>query len=130
MVILFSILALALLALFVLARHCKGFFAKCFPYKPMKTGDRVHIYINYMYNRSATISKVSGNLVYIYGILPLVINHRGTFYARGILRDGERLLIVSRYRYSYLAILAEAVRNIFGSPECEDNLPISEDGKD
>ncbi len=105
----------------------RGFLiSRCFPYKPIKTGDKVHIYINNVYNRSATITKVSGNLLYIYGTLPLGINHRGRFYVSGTLRDGERLLIVPRYKYSYLAILAEAARKVFGSPEYIENLPTDE----
>ncbi len=128
MVILSTIAALLLLILFAFLRYAdRGFLvSRCFPYKPMKTGDKVHIYINYMYNRSATITKVSGNLLYIYGTLPLGINYRGRFYARGTLRDGERLLIVPQYKYSYLAILAEAARKLFGSPECIENLPTDE----
>lgn len=117
-----------LLIFFAFLRYAdKGFLAsRCFPYKPMKKGDKVYIYINNIYNRSATISKVSGNLVYIYGTLPLGVTHRGRFYVSGTLRDGERLLIVPQYKYSYLAILAEAARKVFGSPECIENLPTDE----
>jgi len=128
MVILSVIVAILLFVLFAYLKYVdRGFMiSKCFPYKPMKAGDKVHIYINNVYNRSATISQVSGRLLYIYIKLPLEIEYRGRFYATGVLGGGERLIFVPQHKYLYLAVLAEAVRKIFGITECIENLPIGD----
>ena len=41
-----------------------------FPHDPMRTGDKVHIYIRGKYDRTATITRCTQDYIEIYGAVP------------------------------------------------------------
>lgn len=96
------------------------FVHKLYPISPLKAGSIVKIYLNWFYNRTATIShNISGGVV-IYDKVQLPIHYRGRFYAVGHLDDGNKIIIVRSVKLAYLAYFAEIVRKIVGTPAYED----------
>lgn len=97
-----------------------------FPHDPMRTGDKVHIYIKGKCNRTATITKCSQEYIEIYGAVPCPISYRGGFYAVGTDIKKNRFVYLKNDKYIRLVRAAECVRLVFGvfdDPEC---LPCDE----
>lgn len=105
-----------------------GYFVnKWMPADNMKKGDVMHIYLNNEYNRSATISKVEANRLFIYDKLPLPISYRGKFYAVGVdVADNSRFLYMRKRMYIIPCRIIERFRKSVGLDQYMDNLPISE----
>ena len=91
-----------------------------YPVIPLKPGEKVCVFMDNKYNRTATIYKnmVSGVVIYDKFMLP--INYRGKFYAVGYLDGGHKLIYITQKRYIILAIYAEFARKLIGSPDYDD----------
>lgn len=103
------IIALGLLvaALAVFGGHLVN---RILPREPLQVGDQVEIFLDGVYNRTATITGCTGDRLYIYDTLPLPLGYRGKFYATGFDIDGvEFWYLRERKRYN-LVPFAESVR--------------------
>lgn len=101
---------------------------KLFPDSPMKKGEKVSVFLNGKYNRTATISGVSANKLYLYdNKVALSIDYRGKFYAVGLdSNDGSRLVYVANGKHFRFIRVAELIRKVFNVLDCQDNL-VAED---
>lgn len=99
-------------------------FVKLLPYAPLQEGDKAAIYLNGRYNRTATLSKVVSDAVYIYdNKVRLPLDYRGRFYGIGLdVNDGSRLAYLPKRGYYRLIRVAELLRKLFALDEDESNL--------
>lgn len=97
---------------------------KLLPNAPLQQGDKAAIYLNGRYNRTATLSKVVVDAVYIYdNKVRLPLDYRGRFYGIGLdLNDGSRLAYLPKRGYYSLIRVAELLRRLFNLDEDESNL--------
>ena len=97
---------------------------KLLPNAPLQQGDKAAIYLNGRYNRTATLSKVVVDAVYIYdNKVKLPLDYRGRFYGIGVdSNDGSRLIYLSNRGYFRLIRVAELIRKVFNLIEDESNL--------
>ncbi len=97
---------------------------KLLPQATLQKGDKAHIYLNGRYNRTATLSKVVADAVYIYdNKVKLPLEYRGRFYAIGTDRcDGSRLVYLPKRNYYRLVRVGEILRKVFALIEDETNL--------
>lgn len=94
-----------------------------FPKKPLKSGDKVAVYLNGEYNRTATITRVVADGLYIYDKVRLPIGFRGRFYGMGVdTSDGSRFVYLACRKHFRLVRLAEYVRKIFRVSDDDVNL--------
>ena len=94
-----------------------------FPRENAQKGDKVAIYLNGRYNRTATLSNVEADCVYIYDKVKLPLDYRGKFYGVGYdPEDGSRLVYVTKRKHYRLVRVAEIVRKVFFLSEDEVNL--------
>lgn len=122
-------ISLAILALLI-ALWCGGWqwvgskLIKLLPNSPLQEGDKAAIYLNGRYNRTATLSKVVADAVYIYdNKVKLPLDYRGRFYGVGLdMNDGSRLVYLSKRGYYRLIRVAELLRKLFVLDEDESNL--------
>lgn len=98
--------------------------AKLLPADALQKGDKAHIYLNGRYNRTATLSKVVADSIYIYdNKVKLPLDYRGRFYGIGVdSQDGSRLIYLSNRSYFRLIRVAELIRKAFRLIEDETNL--------
>ncbi len=127
------VLCVLLVTLFALFLACGGremigeTLMKLFPKKDLGDSKGVHIYLDGEYNRTASISSVSGDILRIYGNVPLPINYRGRFYATGIDRnDGSKLVYVACHKHYKFVRVAELIRIVFSVCNDEEQLPDDE----
>ena len=101
---------------------------RLFPTNLLKTGNQVDIFLNGQYNRTATISKVTADKLYIFDTVQLPICYRGTFYAIGYDDvDGSQIVYLARPKEFRYVCLAELVRKTFNVIDCFEMLPVSID---
>lgn len=98
-----------------------GFVDKLFPASYIKRGDKVSIYINGKYNRTATVSKIGSNRFYIYDQFPIPVGYRGKFYATAQDESYTFLFLKNRH-FHRLAGLHEICRRIFDIPDDENQM--------
>ena len=91
-----------------------------YPVISLKPGEKVCVYMDNKYNRTATIYKNLVDGVVIYQKFMLPINYRGKFYAVGYLDDGHKLLYITQKKYIIMALYAELARKLMGCPDYED----------
>lgn len=96
---------------------------KAYPLDPVSVGQKISIYQDNAYNRTATVTGLFRDRVVIYDILPLPVHYRGRFYSVGYTSDGYSLIFIGRKRLFFLARMAELIRKIVGTPAYQDNLP-------
>lgn len=98
--------------------------AKLLPKVSIQQGDKLHIYLNGEYNRTATLSRVAVDCVYIYNsAIKLPLSYRGRFYGLGIdATDGSHVVFITRHRHYRLIRVAEIIRKVFGLPNEDGNL--------
>ena len=121
-IILVVVLFMALAWLFGGREALGELLVRAFPVSRFQSGDRVYIFLNGRYNRTATVTDVSGNKLWIYGRLPLELDYRGRFYAVGVSGDGSRLTYLADRRLRGYVRLAELVRRLFNVMDDVDNL--------
>lgn len=97
--------------------------AKLLPKDEIQQGDKVHIYLNGKLNRTATLSRVGIDSVYIYDTVKLPLNYRGRFYGMGIdANDGSKVIYIAKHSYFRLIRIAELIRKVFGLLDDDSNL--------
>lgn len=98
--------------------------AKLLPADRLQKGDKAHIYLNGRYNRTATLTRVTADSVYLYdNKVKLPLNFRGRFYGIGMdSNDGSRLVYLANRGYFRLIRVAELIRKVFRLNEDESNL--------
>lgn len=121
-IILVVVLFMALAWLFGGREALGELLVRAFPVSRFQCGDKVYIFLNGRYNRTATVTAVSGNKLWIYGRLPLELDYRGRFYAVGVSGDGGRLTYLADRRLRGCVRLAELVRRVFNVMDDVDNL--------
>lgn len=94
------------------------------PQATLQQGDKAIIFLNGRYNRTATISKVVADSVYLYdNRVKLPLDYRGRFYGWGVdTNDGSKLVFLKYRKHYRLVRLAEYIRKCFCVIEDEDNL--------
>ena len=94
------------------------------PKATLQKGDKAVIFLNGRYNRTATISKVVADSVYLYdNRIKLPLDYRGRFYGWGVdTNDGSRLVFLKYRKHYRLVRLAEYIRKCFRVIEDEANL--------
>ncbi len=104
---------------------------KLFPNSPFQKGDKVHISLNGKYNRTATISGVSADRLFLYdNKVSLPVDYRGKFYAVGVdSNDGSKLVYVSNNKHFRFVRVAELIRKVFNVLDNSENLIVSEDSQ-
>ena len=102
-----------------------------FPDATIQKGDKTCIFLNGKYNRTATISGVSENRLFLYdNNVGLPIDYRGKFYAVGVdVNDGSRLVYVKNGKYFRFVRMAEMIRKVFNVMDISENLIVEEDGQ-
>lgn len=96
---------------------------KLFPRHNTQKGDRVDIFLNGKYNRTATVTKVCPDKLYIYNTLPLPLDYRGSFYAQGIdTNDGSKLIYIGTRKHYRFIKMAELIRKAFAVMDDYYNL--------
>lgn len=101
---------------------------KLFPNSPIQKGDKVMISLNGKYNRTATISGVSENRLFLYdNKVSLPIDYRGKFYAVGVdVNDGSSLVYVGHGKHFRFVRVAELIRKVFNVMDSFENLVVEE----
>lgn len=131
-IIILSAIALILVLVFAFCgvRETIGdALVKLFPRNHSQKGDSVDIFLNGKYNRTATISKISADKIYIYDAVPLVLDYRGRFYGIGTdANDGSRLIYLGNRKHYRFIRLAEIIRKAFAVMDDVENLvPFTDD---
>lgn len=109
-IIVLVLLAVALAGLVVFG----GVIARrLLPVALLKVGDKVEIFTDGEYNRTATITGLTGNCLYIYDTLPLPLDYRGTFYGSGIDIDGVHFWYLANRKHYFLVPFAEWIRRAY-----------------
>lgn len=127
LIIILSAISLILVLLFVyggLREVIGDLVIKLMPKNHTQKGDTVDIFLNGKYNRTATITKISADKIFIYNnALSLALDYRGRFYGIGVdPNDGSRLIYIgNRKHYRYIR-LAEIIRKAFAVMDDVDNL--------
>ena len=105
------------------------YISEIFPKAPHKKGDKVDVFLNGAYNRTATITGVSPDKIYIYdGKLGLPVDYRGRFYAVAIDKaDDSRLVYIGDRKHYRFVRTAEFVRTKFALIDDEEMLPITDE---
>ena len=100
-----------------------GLLAKLLPRKSFQKGEKVHIYLDGKYNRTATLTKVVDDGVYIYDAVKLPLNYRGRFYGIGDgVNDNSRVVYITKHSYFRLIRVAELIRKVFDLLDDDNNL--------
>ncbi len=124
-------LFLILLILFVLGglRETLGdLMVKILPKNHSQKGEQVDIFLNGKYNRTATISRISADKVYIYGTVGLPLDYRGRFYGVGVdENDGSRLIYLGNRKHYRFVRVAEIIRKAFAVMDEVDNMAMAPD---
>ena len=79
----------------------------------MAVGDVVDIFVDGVYNRSATLTGCTNDRVVIYGSVPLPLDYRGKFYGVGFDENGTEIWYLHTKRHFWLVRLAERVRKLY-----------------
>lgn len=126
LIIILSAIALILVLLFVyggLRESIGDVVIKLFPKNHSQKGDQVDIFLNGKYNRTATVSKITADKIFIYDAVPLVLDYRGRFYGVGVdLNDGSRLIYIGNRKHYRFVRLAEIIRKAFAVMDEVENL--------
>lgn len=126
LIIILSAIALILVLLFVyggLRESIGDVVIKLFPKNHSQKGDQVDIFLNGKYNRTATVSKITADKIFIYDAVPLVLDYRGRFYGVGVdLNDGSRLIYIGNRKHYRFVRLAEIIRKTFAVMDEVENL--------
>lgn len=121
-------LLIALVLCLAMREAVGGWISGIFPKSPVKAGDGVDIFLNGKYNRTATITGIAPDGVFIYnGKLRLPLDYRGRFYATGVDEsDGSVLVYVGNRRHYRFVRVAEWVRRVFGVIDDAEMLPMEQ----
>ena len=104
------VLALVGVILMLLAVFGGTLVRRLLPERLLKVGDQVEIFTDGVFNRTATITGLTGDRLFIYGTLPLPLDYRGKFYGVGTDADGVDFWYLADRRHYCLVPFAEGVR--------------------
>ena len=94
-----------------------------FPVDYMRVGDKIDIFIDGKYNRTATISEVNQGSIVIYERLSIPVGFKGSFYATGYDQiDGNKLVYIKTRKHYKFVRAAELVRTLFNVLDDRNNL--------
>lgn len=102
-----------------------NFFPTTFPSK----GDRVDVYINGEWNRTATVTACCYDFIVILDAVRCPVDYRGCFYAIGVDANENTLVYVDK-RYHHLVKRAEWIRKICNFPDDYATFNDVDSGKD
>lgn len=105
---------------FLLIMHYANLFL---PKDPVKPGKKAHIYMDGRYNRTATVSRIEEDCIYLYDKFPVPLHYRGKFYSVGKMSDGHTLMYLGKKKLYILMRFVELFRRIARTPEYLDNTP-------
>lgn len=94
----------------VLMVYAGAIILRLLPKALLQVGDKVEIFTDGAYNRTATITGLTGDRLYIYGTLPLPLDYRGRFYGVGTDIDGVEFWYLAERKHYFLVPFAERVR--------------------
>lgn len=114
------LIAASILIGFWLIMHYANLFL---PKDPVEPGKEAHIYLDGRYNRTATINRIEGDCIYLYGKFPVPLHYRGKFYSVGKMSDGHTLMYLGKRKLYILMRFVELFRKIARTPEYLDNTP-------
>lgn len=99
-------------------KECVGGFVlhRLFPCTYPHKGDRVDVFINGVWNRTATVTACCYDYIVILNAVRCPIDYRGRFYAIGEDANGNILVYVDK-RHKHLVKRAEIIRKICGVPD-------------
>lgn len=92
------------------------------PRRTSAKGDKVHIFLDGIYNRDATITGIGQEKIMIYETLPLPLTYRGKFYGVGTDRDGVEFWYMADKRLYWLVPFAERIRKRYKLIDCPFNF--------
>lgn len=103
---------------------------KLLPKELLQVGDTVEIFTDGEYNRTATITGLTGDRLYIYDTLPLPLDYRGTFYGMGTDIDGVDFWYLANRKHYFLVPFAEWIRRAYRQLSYPFNLcPVTSEGE-
>lgn len=119
-----ELVIIAVLVLCVLGLGLLGGFLVnlAMPKAFLQKGDKVDIFLDGVYNRTATISGVTGDRLFIYDTLPLPLDYRGKFYAKGTDMDGVEFWYLKNRKHYYLVPFADKVADVYHTLSNPENL--------
>ena len=127
---------IALIGLFVVTWFLGGFelmgsfiLNTCFPTTYPTKGDKVCVFINGQYNRTATVTACCTDYMVLYDAVRCPIDNRGRFYAIGEDANGNILVYVDDLKHWRLVKRAEWIRKIFNAPEEYATMTPFDDGR-
>lgn len=124
------VLVLLVVALAGLVVFCGVIARRLLPKELLKVGDKVEIFTDGEYNRTATITGLTGNCLYIYDTLPLPLDYRGTFYGMGTDIDGVDFWYLANRKHYFLVPFAEWIRRAYRQLSYPFNLcPVTSEGE-
>nr|DAL97765.1 MAG TPA: hypothetical protein [Caudoviricetes sp.] len=111
----FGIIAIVVLVLLLVALvlFAGVIILRALPTALLQVGDKVEIFTDGEYNRTATITGVTGDRLFIYGTLPLPLDYRGRFYGIGTDIDGVDFWYLANRKHYFLVPFAERVRKMY-----------------
>lgn len=123
--LLIFIIALILAFWFLGGRELIGeWLIQLFPKDYLRVGDKVEVFLNGEHNRTATITAISQDKLFIYDTIPLPLNYRGPFYATGVdQNDGSKIIYIKTWKHYKLVRVAELIKKLFNFIGDQDNLP-------
>lgn len=107
-----------------------AFLKFVYPVDKMGVGKKISVYLDGIFNRTATVSRNLARTIVIYDTLSLPVHYRGKFYAIGHTDDGHKLMFVTKRRFYFFACIAELIRKVVGTPEYQDPTIERETGND
>jgi len=99
-----------LVILAILVFKLGGITERFFPREILQVGSSVEIFCDGVYNRTATITGITTDKIYIYDTLPLPLDYRGKFYGVGCDSDGVEFWYLKDRRRNRLLVFAEFIR--------------------
>ena len=111
-------------------KECVGGFVlhRLFPCTYPHKGDRVDVFINGVWNRTATVTACCYDYIVILNAVRCPIDYRGRFYAIGEDANGNILVYVDK-RHKHLVKRAEQIRKICNVPDEYGTFQPSDEGK-
>mgnify|MGYP000030266658 CR=1 FL=1 len=127
------VLALAIIGMIWFAgwnEHIGGKILDCFfPCADLQKSDKVEIFINGKWNRTATVTACCQSYLTVYNAVRCPIDYRGTFYAIGEDANGNVMVYLADRRNYRFVKRAEAIRKICHIYDNYDLLTPADDGR-
>lgn len=110
MITIYVIIAISIIALLIFGGLAVN---AILPKSYLQVGDKVNIFLDGVYDRTATITDCKKDQLTIYGSLPLPLEYRGKFYAVGLDSNGVEFWYIGNRKYYRLVPIAEKIRKAY-----------------